>query len=128
MTKSKLHVVGAEERRCPEPPRPLGKAGRDLWGRIHAAYNVSDAGGIQLLCEACVASDRAEGLAEEIAKDGMAIRTARGVKDHPLIRHELAARSLVCRLLCRMGLNYEAVRAPGRPVLDYGPDLRDWER
>jgi hypothetical protein len=127
-SKSKLHVIGTEPRQPPEPPRPLNKPGREMWDRINAAYCIDDEGGRQILAMAAQALDRAEALAAQIDEDGMLIRTARGTKDHPLLKHELAARALTCRLLVRLGLNFEAVRPPGRPVSDFGPSVLDWER
>jgi hypothetical protein len=38
-----------------------------------------------------------------------------GPRDHPLLKHELAARSFVVRTLQRLGLNMEAVKPTGRP-------------
>jgi hypothetical protein len=39
-----------------------------------------------------------------------------GVRDHPLLKHELAARSFVTRALHRLNLDVEPTRdGPGRP-------------
>jgi hypothetical protein len=39
------------------------------------------------------------------------------MRDHSLIKHEIAARSFVVRTLARLGLDLEPVRAgPGRPA------------
>jgi hypothetical protein len=37
------------------------------------------------------------------------------MKEHPLLKHELAARAFVCRTLQRLGLDVEAIKPPGRP-------------
>jgi hypothetical protein len=52
----------------------------------------------------------------QIDQDGECIRTKTGPGDHPLLKHELAARAFVVRTLGRLGLDLEPVRAgPGRP-------------
>jgi hypothetical protein len=99
-----------------QPPRALGEAGLGLWRRVTAEYDVSDASGIEFLCLAGEALDRAQGLSEAIARDGEIIRTTAGPRAHPAIRDELANRAFVTRTLQRLGLNYEPLRsAPGRP-------------
>ena len=100
----------------PEPPVSLGEAGRQLWLSIQSEYRIVDSGGRALLEQACAALDRASECERRIAVDGMVIETKNGPKDHPLIRHELAARALMARLLVRLGINFEPVRPPGRPA------------
>ena len=69
-----------------------------------------------MLTQACQALDRAEGLADRIAEDGDIIRTPTGIKAHPGIREELAARGFVVRTLQKLGLNFEPLHlGPGRP-------------
>ena len=49
------------------------------------------------------------------------ISTKHGLKDHPLLRHETAARGLVGRLLTRLGLDVEPLRpTAGRPGTGFG--------
>jgi Phage terminase, small subunit len=84
-------------------------------------YDIQDAGGIEMLAQACQALDRAESLREEIDRDGEVIRVRGTIKDHPALRHELACRSFVVRTLSRLGLNFEPVRpSAGRPGLKAG--------
>jgi hypothetical protein len=98
------------------PPRDLGQHGRKLWDEVQAVYGISDRGGIELLAQACAALDRAEMLAEAIAKDGSVIYSRTGVpKSHPAVKDELACRAFVVRTLERLGLNVEAVKPVGRP-------------
>ena len=98
------------------PPRPLGDAGQDLWDRVQSEYAVVDAGGIELLCLACAALDRAEGCAARIEADGLVISSANGsARDHVLLRHEIANRALAARLLQRLGLDVEPVGRTGAP-------------
>src|SRR5580704_11125296 len=99
-----------------DPPRPLGPHGRALWDRVVAEFDMGDVGGSELLCLAGQTLDRAEQLAERIRADGVMIRTATGAKAHPCVKDELAARNLTARLLARLGLDLEPLRAgPGRP-------------
>jgi hypothetical protein len=50
----------------------------------------------------------------------MVIMTKLGRKDNPLIKHETTARAFVVRTLCRLGLNVEPIRGPGRPSPGFG--------
>jgi hypothetical protein len=38
------------------------------------------------------------------------------LRDHPGLKHELAARAVVVRTLARLGLDLEAVKPVGRPA------------
>jgi hypothetical protein len=100
----------------PEPPRPLNAPGLALWQRVNSEYDISDAAGVEMLAQACTALDRAEALRQEIDGDGEVIRSRGQIKDHPALKHELAARSFVVRTLARMGLSFEPLRSsPGHP-------------
>jgi hypothetical protein len=100
----------------PQPPCKLGPAGMDLWTSIVCAYEFGDRGSLETLGQACSAADRAAEMAAQIDRDGVAIRTKTGLRDHPLLKHELAARAFVVRALARLDLDLEPVRAgPGRP-------------
>jgi hypothetical protein len=99
------------------PPRKLGNHGMALWNRVMSEYDVADSGGRELLAQACLALDRAESLRETIARDGEFVSTrAGGLREHPGLKPELAARAFVVKTLCRLGLHVEPVRSgPGRP-------------
>jgi hypothetical protein len=97
-----------------------------LWQSIQSEYQIEDAGGVALLEHACGAHDRAVSCAALIAEQGAVVATKQGPKEHPLLRHELAARSLVGRLLGKLGLDVEPVRAMGRPGLDLGSGLKKY--
>jgi hypothetical protein len=100
----------------PKPPANLGPAGASLWRNIMSEYDVSDAGGQALLEQAAAAYDRAERLRVEIDRDGEIVRGRAGIREHPGLRGELAARAFICRTLQRLGINLEAVRlTSGRP-------------
>jgi len=53
-------------------------------------------------------------LCEQIDNDGEVIRARGQIKDHPALKHELAARAFVVRTLSRLGLNFERC-GHGRP-------------
>jgi hypothetical protein len=106
---------------APTPPRKLGEHGARLWGAIHADYGIEDAGGVEMLALACQALDRAESCRKTIDDDGEVVRTEGGpLKDHPLIKHELASRAFVARTLQRLGLDVEAIKPVGRPTGTFG--------
>lgn len=110
-----LHVVDASTS-LPPPPN-LGEAGSKLWESINSEYSIDDSGGREMLLQICMACDTAAACAAEIAQDGRLIRTkGGGMRDHPLLKHELAARSFVLRSLHRLGLDIEPTRQQiGRP-------------
>jgi len=100
------------------PPRPLGQHGRDFWNRVMAAYAITDVGGIELLCLAAQAIDRAERCRMLIDRDGELVTSASGVmRAHPLIREELHARAFTAKCIDRLGINKETVKPMGRPPL-----------
>jgi hypothetical protein len=120
--KPEFSLVSNQSGTAINPPRPLGKHGRSLWDRVMSTYNISDSGGIELLCLACQALDRAEMLSALIAAEGAVISVRGGtLKEHPALKAELANRSFVARTLARLGLDVEPLRAgAGRPGLDIG--------
>jgi len=100
-----------------KPPRKLGEVGSSLWQSIQSEYRIDDAAGIELLMQACEASDQIAKLAERIAKDGEVIETENGPKVHPALKEQLAHRSFIVRTLRAVGLTLEPLRsAPGRPT------------
>jgi len=101
------------------PPRKLGEHGLCLWNAVQSEYRIDDAGGIELLAQACAASDRVEALAERINADGEVVQTRSGPKAHPALRDELAGRAFVCRTLERLGVTLETVKPIGRPPKSY---------
>jgi hypothetical protein len=99
-----------------QPPRKLGSAGSALWDAVTGEYRIEDAGGIELLMQACLASDRVEALAAAIDADGEVVHTRTGTRVHAGLRDEIALRAFIVRTIEKLGLNFEAVRAlPGRP-------------
>jgi hypothetical protein len=123
MAKTTLTVIDPTSKPNPLAPRPeLGEAGRRLWGDVHSDFEILDAGGLEMLHQICSAADRASEYAETITRDGgPAVRVkGGGIREHPLVRHELAARSFVVRSLHRLGLDVVAPRTEiGRPAGAY---------
>src|SRR6266403_3874335 len=100
------------------PPSELGESGRKLWANIHRDFVVDDASGLEMLFQICSAADRVAEYAATIARDGgPTIRTKTGIREHPLLRHELAAQSFVVRSLHRLGFDVVSPRTElGRVV------------
>jgi len=94
----------------PKPPKNLGSAGVTLWRSILTEYDIPDSGGLALLEQTAFAYERAERLRIEIDRDGEIVRWRGGMREHPGLRAELAARSFIVRTLQRLGINLEVVR------------------
>jgi hypothetical protein len=112
---AKLKVIDTSTT-LPSPPRNLGQIGLELWRKVQGEYHIIDAGGVELLAQACAALDRAESLREQIDRDGEIVRMKGVLKDHPGLKHELANRAFITRAIARLGLDVEPVRAVGRPA------------
>jgi hypothetical protein len=98
------------------PPRKLGRHGMALWNAVTGEYRIDDAGGVELLTQACLASERVEALAAQIDADGEILHTRTGPRSHPGLKDEIALRAFIVRTIERLGLNFEAVRpSSGRP-------------
>jgi hypothetical protein len=76
-----------------------------LWEAITSEYRVEDAGGVEMLTQACAAADRVEALAEQISRDGEIVHTRTGPRSHPGLRDEVALRSFVVRTIEKLGPN-----------------------
>jgi hypothetical protein len=115
MARPPLNLVHPGSTGTP-PLRQLGQAGQALWDAVTAEYEIRDAGGIEILTQACQASDRVEELAALISADGAIVHARGGPKAHPALRAELNGRAFIVRCIEKMGLNYEALRPTvGRP-------------
>src|SRR5262245_29866190 len=109
----KLRVIETAGR----PPRALGKYGVQLWTAIMDEYQIDDAAGLELLCLAAQALDRAEACRRRIDQQGECTTVdGHAVRAHPLLRNELANRSFVTKTIERLGLNSEAPKLNGRPA------------
>jgi hypothetical protein len=78
-------------------------------------YDLADTGGLEILTQICMAKDRAEQLAAQVARDGPVIMMKTGLREHPSLKHELGCRAFITRNLQRLGLNLEVIKNPGRP-------------
>jgi hypothetical protein len=112
MMKSSLTLVNPAATTT-QPPRPLGTHGTALWMAVTAEYRVEDAGGVEMLTQACEASDRVAALAAQISQDGEVVRTRTGPRSHPGLKDEVALRSFIVRTIEKLGLNFEAIRPAG---------------
>jgi hypothetical protein len=114
--QTSLTLVPGSASTFTDPPPTLREPGATLWRSIMTEYGITDSGGRAILELACASADRAAECAAIIAEQGAVISTKHGLKDHPLLRHETAARALVGRLLTRLGLDVEPLRpTAGRP-------------
>ena len=116
---AKLKVLTSGEP-ARQPSRKLGQHSAQLWEAVTGAYHITDVGGIELLTLACQALDRKESLRTLIDEQGKIVETQHGPKDHPALRHELAARAFVAKIITRLGLDVEPIRQPSRPT---GPSI-----
>jgi hypothetical protein len=99
-----------------------------LWTRIASKYDVTDAGGVELLTLACQSLDRAEGLRAQIDEDGEVLYIKGIPKAHPAVRDEINCRAFIARSLSRLGLAVEVspIRNVGRPPIGgYGVTAED---
>jgi hypothetical protein len=114
--RAPARVVKLTKPRLPAPPLPLGKVGMKLWADIVGAYKFADRASYECLFQAASAADRAEACRQQIAQDGVVIEAkGGGLREHPLVPHELQARSFVVRSLAKLGLDLEPIRSVGRP-------------
>jgi hypothetical protein len=117
---SPFTVVGETAENGLKPPRKFGPAGESLWTKVQNDYQIRDIGGLELLTQICIATDRAEALAAAIEADGERIVTKGGPKAHPCIREETSVRAFICRTLQRLGITDQPVQPMGRPGKDLG--------
>jgi hypothetical protein len=119
--KPPLTLVSGPVIVLPEPPACLGEAGLALWRSIQVQYGIADAGGLAILEEACGVRDRIAEYRGIIDQQGPVVVTKAGIREHPLVKAEIAQRALLGRLISRLGLDIEALRpTPGRPPTDHG--------
>ena len=97
----------------PDPPRTLGEHGGELWARVQSEFAIEDAGGIEVLAQACLALDRAEALAARINTEGESVKGSTGLRPHPCLKDETQNRALVCRCLARLGILSEQIGPMG---------------
>jgi hypothetical protein len=124
--KPTLRVVGSTPVNAFEPPANLGKSGASKWQSIMADFVIEDRAGLELLTQLCGAIDDLDVTSATIARDGLMVRSRNGVvKEHPLLRHQIALRSFICRTIQRLGLDVEPVKSVGRPPMKVGVGPHD---
>ena len=84
------------------PPKDLGPAGKKLWEDITAEFTLETSAEVQQFYEACCMEDRASKLRRHIDADGEMIETKGMRRDHPCLKHELAARAFVTRTIANL--------------------------
>lgn len=124
--KPRLQLINSPKANRASPPTTLGKSGAKLWSSIQDEYRIDDAGGLALLHQVCLSIDRADECADAIDRDGAMIRTQNGgLKEHPLLKLELASRAFAVKSLLRLGLDITPSRnTPGRPSGTHNPTQR----
>ena len=115
-TKPNLALIASPPESIPPPtPEGLDATGLQLWQQHVTMFEWDDPTALQTLLEACFAIQRAARCRRLIDEQGEVSRTKAGLKAHPLLREETAARALGCRLLARLGTDLEPIKALGRP-------------
>jgi hypothetical protein len=119
-----LTLIGPEPTSNPlAAPASLGKAGAELWRSINRDFIIEDSGGREMLLRICQTADTLASYDEQIERDGPMVRTASGPHEHPLLKHQLAARSFIVRSLHRLNLDVVPARHEiGRPAGPYRGD------
>jgi hypothetical protein len=123
-----LKLIDAASKPDPlAPPASLREPGRRLWQDLHRDFVLEDSGAHTMLLEICSAMDNIAEYDEEIGRDGVTIRVKGSVREHPLLKHRLAAQSFVVRSLHRLNLDVVMPRTElGRP--SGGGDYRGEDR
>lgn len=86
----------------PPPPKHLGPQEVTLWHRVLDEFDITGPVSFALLTAALEAHQRARLAREQVAKDGMTVRAKGGLKAHPLIAVERAARHQLVATLRKM--------------------------
>jgi hypothetical protein len=71
---------------------------------------------VELLLQSCALADRIAGLVAEIERTGLMIPTKEGHRSNPLLKEEVAARSLLIRTLQKLGVTEKSIKPVGRPA------------
>ena len=83
---------------------------------INRDFHIEDSAGHQMLLRICQTADTIAEYDEEIGRDGVTIRVKGSVREHPLLKHRLAAQSFIVRSLHRLNLDVVPARNEiGRP-------------
>jgi hypothetical protein len=102
------------------PPRPLGKAGKDLWQRINQDFVLQDETERETLTQICEAQDHTAELVDGLKADEPKIAPE---KAYPIIRQH---RGFILRALERLKSHHnktmKVMGRPARTAMGYDPD------
>jgi hypothetical protein len=108
------------------PPRPLGKAGKDLWDRINQDYVLGDETARETLCLICETADHAAELCAAIAKDSAIVETDKGARAHPAFQVVRQYRAFIVRNLAVLKSHHnrspKTIGRPAHTAMGYTPD------
>jgi P27 family predicted phage terminase small subunit len=103
-------------------PAHLAAETQEWWRSVVARWDL-DPHHVRLLTLAAESWDRGQQARELIAREGLTMTTAAGLRAHPAVRIELDSRTSFSRLLRELDLDIEAPVAARRP-----PSLRSVAR
>jgi hypothetical protein len=116
MAKKKPALKVAEPDKTGDSPPPiLGQTGVNLWQSIMSEHDIDDGAAHEVLLQVCAAADTVAACDEAIRRDGLMISTKYGMRDNPLLKHQLQARSFITRGLQKLGVLETKRLGPGRP-------------
>ena len=123
MAGKKLRIVGNSEplsANLDTPPRPLGRHGALLWSSITLSTRSTTRRGVRCFTTPAL---HLIGPRTALRRLQLTVLSSAPIPVSANIRRcaaELASRSFCVRTLARLGLDYEPVKAVGRPPSSYG--------
>jgi P27 family predicted phage terminase small subunit len=121
--ESNVIALPANPPTSPAAPRHLTAATKAWWRSVCADYAL-EPHHLRLLQLACEAWDRSQAARKEIARDGMTVPTANGLKAHPCIAIQRDSTLAFARLVREMDLDSE----PAPTIRSAPPALRSNRR
>ena len=110
------------------PPRPLGKARKDLWDRVCCDFVLGDKCERETFCIIAEAADHAAELCAAIKKDGTVVETDKGARAHPVFVVVRQYRAFIVRNLAALKSHHRPTKVLGRPARSaMGIDHNLWE-
>jgi hypothetical protein len=108
------------------PPRPLGKAGKDLWDRINQDFVLQDECSRETLCIIAETADHAAELCAAITKDTAIVETDKGARAHPAFVVVRQYRAFIVKNLATLKSQHnrspKAIGRPAHTAMGYTPD------
>ena len=92
------------------PPASLGKAGAELWRSIITTTSSKTAPVTKCCCGSVRPPTLSPSMTNRSSRDGVTIRAKGSVREHPLLKHRLAAQSFIVRSLHRLNLDVVPAR------------------